>query len=173
MKWYYTRSEEENNLKSSGNEKWGLIKNSLQIYNSLFDTSGNGECLSIFHYWFLLFIIFLHMIEPLTWSEYQTLAKPSTFPLRNHYLLLSGGKKNHRSMCLICILQKIHKSILTKRTFAFLSLIKCDCFVQNWSECTPSLSCGKRALLSAIKRGNWNPMGYCQTGFQYLSILFA
>ena len=82
-------------------------------------------------------------------------------------------KKNHRSMCLICILQRIHKSILTKRTFAFLSLIKCDCFVQNWSECTPSLSCGKRALLSAIKRGNWNPMGYCQTGFQYLSILFA
>ena len=36
---------------------------------------------------------FLQMIEPLTWSEHQTLAKPSTFPLRNHYLLLSGGKK--------------------------------------------------------------------------------
>ena len=172
MKWYYTRSEEENNLKSSGNEKWGLIKNSLQIYNSLFDTSGNGECLSIFHYWFLLFIIFCRWLS--LWLGL------SIRPLQNHQHFLCAiiicffrRKKKHRSLCLICILQKIHKSILTKRTFAFLSLIKCDCFVQNWSECTPSLSCGKRALLSAIKRGNWNPMGYCQTGFQYLSILFA
>ena len=36
---------------------------------------------------------FLQMIEPLTWSEHQTLAKPSTFPLRNHYLLLPEEKK--------------------------------------------------------------------------------
>ena len=76
MKWYYTRSEEENNLKSSGNEKWGLIKNSLQIYNSLFDTSGNGECLSIFHYWFLLFIIFCRWLS--LWLGL------SIRPLQNH-----------------------------------------------------------------------------------------